>query len=59
MLRDFLRGVLDLTEDLFINDKAQSENVSYSRGLVAILFLTLIGVKSNLGFRRDVVGLLK
>ena len=36
----------------------ESENVSYSRGLVAILVLTLIGVKSNLGFRRDVVGLL-
>ena len=58
MLRDCLRGVLDLMEDLFINARAQSENVSYSQGLVAILVLTLIGVKSNLGFRHDVVGLL-
>ena len=37
----------------------ESENVSYSRGLVAILVLTLIEVKYNLGFRHDVVGLLK
>ena len=37
----------------------ESENVSYSRGLVAILVLTLIEVKYNLGFRRDVVGLLR
>ena len=36
----------------------ESENVSYSRGLVAILVLTLIGVKYNLGFRRNVFGLL-
>ena len=59
MLRDCLRGVLGLTEDLFINARAQSENVSYSRDLVAILVLTLIEVKYNLGFRRDVVGLLR
>ena len=37
----------------------ESENVSYSRGLVAILVLTPIEVKYNLGFRRDVVGLLR
>ena len=36
----------------------ESENVSYSRDLVAILVLTLIEVKYNLGFRRDVVSLL-
>ena len=59
MLRDCLRGVLDLTEDLFSMLELKSENVSYSRGLVAILVLTLIEVKYNLGFRRDVVGLLR
>ena len=37
----------------------ESENVSYSQGLVAILVLTLIEVKYNLGFRHDVVGLLR
>ena len=45
-------------EDLFISTGADSENVSFSRGLVAKLVLTLIKVKSNLGFRRNVVGLL-
>ena len=37
----------------------ESENVSYSQGLLAILVLTLIEVNSNLGFRLDVVGLLR
>ena len=36
-----------------------SENVSFSWGLVAKLVLTLFEIKSNLGFRHDVVGLLK
>ena len=35
-----------------------SENVSFSWGLVAKLVLTLFEIKSNLGFRHDVVGLL-
>ena len=35
----------------------ESENVSYSRGLVAILVLTLIEVEYDLGFRHNVVGL--
>ena len=35
-----------------------SENGSFSRGLVAKLVLTLFENKSNLGFRHDVVGLL-
>ena len=58
MLRDCLRGVLGLTEDLFISTCADSENVSFSWGLLAKLVLTLIEIKSNLGFRHDVVGLL-
>ena len=58
MLRDCLRGVLGLTEDLFISTCADSENVSFSRGLVAKLVLTLFENKSNLGFRLDVVSLL-
>ena len=37
----------------------ESENVSFSRGLLAKLVLTLFEIKSNLGFRHDVVGLLK
>ena len=45
-------------EDLFISTGADSENVSFSWGLVAKLVLTLIEIKSNLGFRQDVVGLL-
>ena len=59
MLRDCLRGVLGLMEDLFISTGADSENVSFSWGLVAKLVLTLFEIKSNLGFRHDVVGLLK
>ena len=58
MLRDCLRGVLGLTEDLFISTGADSENVSFSWGLLAKLVLTLFEIKSNLGFRHDVVGLL-
>ena len=34
-------------------------DISYSRDLVAILVLTLIDVKYILGFRRDVVSLLR
>ena len=58
MLMDSLRGVLGLTEDLFISTGADSENVSFSWGLVAKLVLTLFEIKSNLGFRHDVVSLL-
>ena len=36
-----------------------SENVSFSWGLLVKLFLTLFEIKSNLGFRHDVVSLLK
>ena len=38
--------------------RVDSENVSFSWGLIAKLVLTLIEIKSNLGFRHDVVGLL-
>ena len=44
--------------DLSISTGADSENVSFSWGLLAKLVLTLIEIKSNLGFRLDVVGLL-
>ena len=57
MLRDCLRGVLGLTEDLFISTGADSENVLFSWGLLAKLVLSLIEIKSNFGFRLDVVGL--
>ena len=59
MLRDCLRGVLGLTEDLFISTGADSENVSFSWALVAKLVLTLFEIKSNLGFRHNAVSLLK
>ena len=45
MLRDCLRGVLGLTEDLFISTCADSENVSFSRGLMAKLVLTLFEIR--------------
>ena len=45
MLRDCLRGVLGLMEDLFISTCADSENVSFSRGLVAKLVLTLFEIR--------------
>ena len=51
MLRDCLRGVLDLTEYLYISTGADSENVSFSWALVANFVLTLFENKSNLGFR--------
>ena len=50
--------ITSLTLRIFRQPGVESENVSYSRGPVAILVLTLIGVKSYLGFRRDVVRLL-
>ena len=46
MLRDCLRGVLGLTDDLFISTGADSENVSFSWGLLAELVLTLFEVES-------------
>ena len=47
MLRDCLRGVIGLTEDLFISTGADSENVSFSPGLLAKLVLTLFEIQDS------------